>query len=284
MAKKQTKYGGVLAEDLKIYRFSPDGATVFKKFVNKVSCGSPTDVGDVLGEEADVLDFYGVKRDSVIIVEAHGDSMEPDFRAGDLVYIDPEQTPQQGDTVLAWVDGEALIKVLYIDREKGKVRLVPSNKNYPTIELPLRSQRLKIQGVVKFTTRDQKRKHLLPMTFKQLMAARGSDYKYTKKGSPELVANAVTPNLTKTNAPAAPFSQSSILLHQLISGKKGKAVALAIYCAAQLGLITQTDYNTISDEFGDIGTRQNYNRYLANPNLFTELEIESTKSFLTQKS
>ena len=77
---------------------------------------------------------------------------------------------------------------------------------------------------------------------------------------------------------------SSPLLHQLISGKKGKAVALAIYCAAQLGLITQTDYNTISDEFGDIGSRQNYYKYLSNPQRFSPIDIESAKSFLSQKS
>ena len=56
---------------------------------------------------------------------------------------------------------------------------------------------------------------------------------------------------------------------------------LAIYCAAKLGLIGSTDYNSVTEEFGDIGSRQNYNKYRANPNLFTPQEIESTQSFLT---
>ena len=71
-------------------------------------------------------------------------------------------------------------------------------------------------------------------------------------------------------------------LHQLIDGKKGKAVALAIFCAAKLGLITQTDYNAVSEEFGDIGERSNYNKYLANPQRFSPIDIESTTNFLTQ--
>ena len=69
-------------------------------------------------------------------------------------------------------------------------------------------------------------------------------------------------------------------LHALIDGKQGKQVALAIYCAAQLGLITQTDYRAVCEEFGDIGSRQNYYKYFSNPQRFTELEIEATKNFL----
>lgn len=52
----------------------------------------------------------------------------------------------------------------------------------------------------------------------------------------------------------------------------GRAVlkaALAIYCAAKQGLITETDYNSVADRFGDIGSRSGYNRYMGNPSLFT---------------
>ena len=65
-----------------------------------------------------------------------------------------------------------------------------------------------------------------------------------------------------------------------MEGRKGKLAALAVYCAAQQGLISQTDYSSISDRFGDIGTRQNYNRFFANPQRFTDLEIEATTNFI----
>ena len=55
---------------------------------------------------------------------------------------------------------------------------------------------------------------------------------------------------------------------------------MAVLCAAKLGLITKTDYNSVADRFGDIGSRSGYNRYLANPSLFTPLEIESTTNFI----
>jgi hypothetical protein len=35
-----------------------------------------------------------------------------------------------------------------------------------------------------------------------------------------------------------------------------------------------------TDRFGDIGTRQNYNRFFANPQRFTDLEIEATTNFI----
>ena len=67
---------------------------------------------------------------------------------------------------------------------------------------------------------------------------------------------------------------------ELMDGRKGKKAALAVYCAAQQGLISQTDYTSITDRFGDIGTRQNYNRFFANPQRFTDLEIEATTNFI----
>ena len=45
-------------------------------------------------------------------------------------------------------------------------------------------------------------------------------------------------------------------------------------------LITETDYNSVADRFGDIGSRSGYNRYMGNPSLFTQLEIESTTNFI----
>ena len=41
-----------------------------------------------------------------------------------------------------------------------------------------------------------------------------------------------------------------------------------------------TDYTSITDRFGDIGTRQNYNYYMRDPQRFTDLEIEATTNFI----
>ena len=65
-----------------------------------------------------------------------------------------------------------------------------------------------------------------------------------------------------------------------MEGRKGKKAALAVYCAAQQGLISQTDFTSITDRFGEIGARQGYNYYMRNPQRFTDLEIEATTNFI----
>ncbi|MBP5360125.1 MAG: hypothetical protein J6129_01405 [Bacteroidaceae bacterium] len=105
-----------------------------------------------------------------------------------------------------------------------------------------------------------------------------------KKGQTAKTSTASTLQKGQTAQPSTASTlqkETADKLHALIDGKQGKQVALAIYCAAQLGLITQTDYRAVCEEFGDIGSRQNYYKYISNPQRFTELEIEATKNFLT---
>ena len=51
-------------------------------------------------------------------------------------------------------------------------------------------------------------------------------------------------------------------LHDVMSGKGGKEVALVIKVAIQIGWITKPTYKAVADEFGDIGNRSNYNKYI----------------------
>ena len=68
----------------------------------------------------------------------------------------------------------------------------------------------------------------------------------------------------------------SPLVKSLLSGKRGKQAALTAYCAAKLGLIPRTDFNYVAADLGVAGSRTAYNRYLSNPSLFTDLELETT--------
>lgn len=71
-------------------------------------------------------------------LEIKGDSMLPEFDAGDRVIIDPQIEPQPGDFVVAKNgDEEATFKKYRLRgiNEKGQmvVELVPLNPNYPSI-------------------------------------------------------------------------------------------------------------------------------------------------------
>jgi len=68
-------------------------------------------------------------------MEVEGDSMYPQFKPGDLVHLaDPSFCPpENGDEVVVIRDGEATLKKYYAEKEK--VKLVPVNGAYQTIEL-----------------------------------------------------------------------------------------------------------------------------------------------------
>lgn len=67
-----------------------------------------------------------------------GDSMEPDFRAGDVIIVDPEIEPAPGEFVVAKNgDHEATFKkyrpTLMSHDGKQEFELVPLNNDYPTM-------------------------------------------------------------------------------------------------------------------------------------------------------
>lgn len=61
--------------------------------------------------------------------------------------------------------------------------------------------------------------------------------------------------------------------------KTGKEAALAMKVAIQIGWITKPTFKAVTDEFGDIGNRSNYNKYI-NGDRFTKDEIEGMKNAL----
>lgn len=68
-------------------------------------------------------------------------------------------------------------------------------------------------------------------------------------------------------------------LHSVMNEKTGKEAALAMKVAIQIGWITKPTFKAVTDEFGDIGNRSNYNKYI-NGDRFTKDEIEGMKNAL----
>lgn len=69
-------------------------------------------------------------------------------------------------------------------------------------------------------------------------------------------------------------------LHSLIDGKLGKEVALVIILCVQLGKITKPSFKQVENEFGNIGNKSGYNKYVANQQLYTDNEIIGMKRIL----
>lgn len=62
-------------------------------------------------------------------------------------------------------------------------------------------------------------------------------------------------------------------VHTKIDGKKGKDVALIILACIKKGWLTKPTHTQVKKEFGDIGSKTGYNKYL-NENMFTKEELE----------
>jgi len=73
------------------------------------------------------VDHLTVKGNGCFFLRVSGDSMiEAGILAGDLVLVRPQATADNGDTVVAMIDGEATLKHFF--REAGHVRLQPANR------------------------------------------------------------------------------------------------------------------------------------------------------------
>lgn len=66
-----------------------------------------------------------------------GDSMiDAGLYDGDIVMIDKSETPQDGDMVVCFIDGEFTIKYISIEeKEKGIIWLIPANEKYKPIKV-----------------------------------------------------------------------------------------------------------------------------------------------------
>lgn len=64
-------------------------------------------------------------------------------------------------------------------------------------------------------------------------------------------------------------SETLKILHKLIDGHKGKDVAFAIRACMSIGLLRHPTFKAVESEFGDIGNRSGFNKYLNNERAFT---------------
>ena len=72
-------------------------------------------------------------RENFLAFVITGDSMREDIHPGNIVFVDPNAEPQNGDTVVVNINGENCIKIF--ERSVTRLYLVPMNDAYPTREV-----------------------------------------------------------------------------------------------------------------------------------------------------
>jgi len=109
-----------------------------------VAAGAPIEA--IVGNETiEVPESLVGKRDTYVL-RVRGDSMiDEQIRDGDLVIVEDRRTADNGETVVALLQGtEVTLKKLY--REHGHVRLQPANPAIKPIIVP--PEQVQVQGVV----------------------------------------------------------------------------------------------------------------------------------------
>ncbi len=98
----------------------------------KISAGFPSPAADYEDKRLDINDYLVRNPVSTFFFPVQGDSMEgAEIFEGDVLVVDKSVEAQHGHIVVAFVNGERLVKRLYC--RNGKVALVAENSKYPPL-------------------------------------------------------------------------------------------------------------------------------------------------------
>ena len=112
--------------------------------VGYVAAGQPIEA--VENSDAFTVPEEFVRRQNTFVLRVKGSSMiDEGIRDGDYIIVEERQTANNGETVVALIEGEATVKKFYRDKG-GKVRLMPANESMAPILV--KDKDLTIRGVV----------------------------------------------------------------------------------------------------------------------------------------
>lgn len=115
-------------------------------FGHKVAAGFPSPADDHVEGRLSLDEYLIRHRDSTFFVRAKGHSMVgAGIFDGDLLVVDKGLDPQNGDIVIAVVDGDLTVKRLV--KNGSRISLMPENPRFQEIVLK-DGQELRVWGVV----------------------------------------------------------------------------------------------------------------------------------------
>lgn len=120
-----------------VREFGRVGGRVGVPIINRVAAGNPsefTDLGYPVGAADGWLSVPGVSDADAFATVVTGDSMEPEYRAGDVVVFEPRRALRDGLDCFVRLErnGEATFKRVYFEKrgEEEVIRLEALNKKY----------------------------------------------------------------------------------------------------------------------------------------------------------
>ena len=112
----------------------------------RVSAGFPSPAADYEDQRLDINDYLVRNPVSTFFFVVEGDSMQgAEIFDGDVLVVDKSVRPRHGHLVIAFVDGQRLVKRLF--RRNGRVALLAENPHYAPLDIR-EGQELLVWGVV----------------------------------------------------------------------------------------------------------------------------------------
>ncbi|MCD8211120.1 MAG: translesion error-prone DNA polymerase V autoproteolytic subunit [Prevotella sp.] len=120
-----------------------------------IKAGFPSPAQDYITDSIDLNKELVRHPSTTFYARAVGDSMiEDGISDGDLLVIDKSLQPEQGNIVVAFIDGEFTLKRYRYDEKQNCVWLIPSNKDFSPIKVT-RDNEFIIWGVLTYNIKNQ---------------------------------------------------------------------------------------------------------------------------------
>lgn len=118
-----------------LIHFLPDAPKLSLPFGEvRLSAGFPSPAADYEDRRLDINDYLVSNPASTFFFSVEGDSMQgAEIFDGDVLVVDKSIRPRDGHIVVAFVDGERLVKRLCC--RGGRVALLAENPAYPALEI-----------------------------------------------------------------------------------------------------------------------------------------------------
>jgi DNA polymerase V len=115
-------------------------------FTARIAAGFPSPAADYEEQKLDLNKYLIQNPAATFFVRVSGDSMlGAGIHDGDLLIVDRSKEPQNGNVIIAVLDGQLTVKRLRISR--GKLSLEPENENYPVRKIT-QGMEFEVWGIV----------------------------------------------------------------------------------------------------------------------------------------
>lgn len=117
---------------------------------DSVHAGFPSPAADYTGERIDIVREMNQHPETTFYARVSGESMvDAGIFDGDVLVVDRSLLPQNGDFVIAAIDGEFMLKEYQVDKAGNGAWLIPHNDRYKPVHVSVENEFM-IWGVVTY--------------------------------------------------------------------------------------------------------------------------------------